>query len=122
MSPRFILDEQLRGQLWNAVQWHNRCGAYPLDVIRVGDPADLPLGSDDAEVLRWAEIEGRIVLSSDRATLLTHFDRHREAGRHSAGVFVLRPQATLPQILEFLVAASYASDSAEWIDAWRYIP
>lgn len=122
MTPRFLLDEQLRGPLWNAVQWHNRRGAYPLDVVRVGDPPDLPLGIGDAEILRWAQIEGRIIISNDRTTLISQFEQHLAQDRHSAGLFVLRPLTTLPRIVEFLVAVAHASDSSEWIDIWRYIP
>ncbi len=44
---RYVLDEHLRGPLWRAIQWHNSSGVYPLDVVRVGDPADLPLGMED---------------------------------------------------------------------------
>jgi hypothetical protein len=51
----YLLDENLRGILWRAVQRHNALGIFPLDVKRVGDSPDLPLGSLDAELLRWAE-------------------------------------------------------------------
>ncbi len=122
MNLRFLLDEQLRGQLWHAVCWHNQRGAYPLDAIRVGDPPDLPQGTTDPDILAWAEREGRILISADRRTLLIHFSDHLSAGRHSSGVFLLRPLAPLPQILDFLVAAAYASEVSEWTDCWRYIP
>jgi hypothetical protein len=119
---RFLLDEHLRGQLWHALHWHNQRGAYPLDVVRVGDPADLPEGATDPEVLLWAEREGRILVSADRRTLLSHFDDHLRTGHHSPGLFLLRPLAPLPQIVEFLVATAYASEATEWADVWRYIP
>ena len=122
MTPRFVLDEQLRGPLWNAVQWHNRRGAHLLDVVRVGDPPELQLGASDVEVLRWAESEGRIIVSNDRSTLVTCFEQHLGARRHSAGLFLLRPLTTLPRIIEFLVAVAHASESSEWVDVWRYIP
>jgi hypothetical protein len=119
---RFLVDEHLRGQLWRALAWHNQRGAYPLDVVRVGDSADLPQGSTDPDILVWAEREGRILISADRKTLLSHFNDHLAAGRHSPGLFLLRPLAPLPQIVDFLVAATYASEASEWTDVWRYIP
>jgi hypothetical protein len=55
MPPRFVLDEHLRGDLWNAIERHNRNGVNTVDVVRVGDMADLPLGSKDPSTLIWAE-------------------------------------------------------------------
>jgi hypothetical protein len=117
---RFLVDEHLRGQLWQALCSHNQHGVHPLDVVRVGDPPDLPLGSTDSDV--WAEREGRIFVSGDRKTLLGHFTDHLSAGRHSPGLFLLRPLSPLSQIVAFLVAVAYASEASEWADVWRYIP
>ncbi|MBI3411942.1 MAG: hypothetical protein HY040_26730 [Planctomycetes bacterium] len=66
MDIRFLVDEHLRGQLWHAIGSHNQRGAYPVDVVCVGDSADLPQGSTDPEVLLWTEREGRILVSADR--------------------------------------------------------
>ena len=55
MNPRFLLDEHLRGFLWKAIRHHNLIGGDFIDAIRVGDPADLPLGSSDPDILIWAE-------------------------------------------------------------------
>jgi hypothetical protein len=119
---RYLLDEQLRGQLWHALCWHNQRGAYPLDVVRVGDPPDLSQGSTDSEILTWAEREGRLLVSADRKTLLQYFHEHLRAGHHSPGLLLVRPLSPLPQLVEFLVAAAYASEAKEWVDVWRYIP
>src|SRR5438128_2200982 len=43
----FLLDEHLRGPLWPAILRHNAQGGLLIDAVRVGDPPDLPLGSDD---------------------------------------------------------------------------
>jgi len=92
---RFLIDEQLRGQLWHALAWHNGRGAHPLDVVRVGDPADLAQGTPDADILAWAERESRILVTADRRTLLGHFTDHLSAHRHSPGLF---HQASRPPI------------------------
>jgi hypothetical protein len=44
---RFVLDEHLRGVLFDAIDRHNQFSAFPLDVVQVGGPQDLPLGSKD---------------------------------------------------------------------------
>jgi hypothetical protein len=122
MVLRYVLDEHLRGPLWRAIQWHNRSGVYPLDVVRVGDPADLPLGIDDAALLAWAERERRILVTQDRDSMANHLAEHLAAGRHSPGVFMIRPLTTLPLVLSFLRDAAYASESAEWADLIEFIP
>jgi hypothetical protein len=122
MPLAYVLDEHLRGPLWNAVQAHNGRGANLIDVIRVGDPADLPLGSTDPAILAWAERGGRIIVSCDEATMKTHLAEHVRAGNHSPGVFLVRKGSALPDVVLFLVAAAYASDPAEWRDLFVYIP
>jgi hypothetical protein len=69
MPLAILLDEHLRGTLWRAIQHHNARGSNPLDVVRVGDPENLPLGSLDPEILLWAEREERILVSEDRKPL-----------------------------------------------------
>jgi hypothetical protein len=64
MPLAFVLDEHLRGSLWRALQRWNLLGVDVLDVVRVGDPPDLPLGTSDPDLLAWAEREGRILVSS----------------------------------------------------------
>jgi hypothetical protein len=51
-----------------------------------------------------------------------HLADHLAAGRHSPGVFMIRPHSTLPQILTFLRDAAYASELAEWQDKIQFIP
>ena len=69
MPLSFVLDEHLRGPVWQAILRHNLRGRYLLDVKRVGDPIELPLAADDATVLRWAERERRLLLTEDRHTM-----------------------------------------------------
>jgi hypothetical protein len=122
MSLRYVLDEHLRGPLWRAIQWHNRSGVYGLDVVRVGDPVDLPLGIDDRALLAWAEREERILVTEDRDTMAIHLADHIAGGHRSPGIFLVRPQSTLPQIVAFLRDAAYASASAEWENSIAFIP
>jgi hypothetical protein len=119
---RFVLDEQLRRVLWRAIQSHNGQGHLPIDVVRVGDPPDLPLGSLDPDILVWAEREGRILISLDRRTLPGHLADHLQAGNHSPGVLLVRPSASVPDVIEYLVMAAYAAQPAEYRDIYRYIP
>ncbi len=67
MALRYLFDEHLRGQLWSAVVAYNDQASVPLDVVRVGDPLDLPLSSRDADIIAWAENAGRVIVSRDSA-------------------------------------------------------
>ena len=51
MALAFLLDENLRGLLWKHIRRHNVRGVHPIDAVRVGDVADLPLGSTDPAIL-----------------------------------------------------------------------
>src|SRR3990172_93648 len=91
MPLGFVLDEHLRGPLWLAILRHNlRGGELALDVVRVGDPPDLPLAAGDASVLLWAEREARILITEDRQTMLGHLRDHLAAGHHSPGILIPR--------------------------------
>jgi len=122
MPLAFVLDEHLRGPLWQAILRHNLRGVHPLDVKRVGDMVDLPLSSDDSTVLLWAENESRLLVTEDRHTMATHLQRHLDAGRHSPGIFIARSNTRMRPLLESLVLIAYAGEAADFADAITYIP
>jgi hypothetical protein len=121
MPLRFLLDENQRGPLWRYVRLHNARKQLPLDAARLGDFSNLPLGSDDPDILIWAERENRILVSYDRVTLAKHLAAHLTAGAHSPGIFLVR-SVPLREVVEFLVLATYASEPAEWENRIAYIP
>ena len=121
MPLAYLFDENLRGLLWQHVRRHNVRSTNLLDVVRVGDVDDLPLGSEDPFILRWAERENRILLSRDEQTLPKHLADHLAAGFRSPGVFLVRA-APLADVVEFLACAAYASDPDEWENCVTFIP
>ncbi|HBI44414.1 MAG TPA: hypothetical protein DDY78_16405 [Planctomycetales bacterium] len=105
MPLRFLLDEDLRGwALWQAIRRHNAVNVDPIDVARVGDPVDLPLGTKDPDVLIWAERCCRIVVSRDESTMKSHLAIHLRAGHGSPGLFLMRKRSRLFDVVDFLVA------------------
>jgi len=122
VGPVFLLDENLRGDFWQAILSHNQSGRYPIDAARVGDPPDLPLGTPDPEILLWAERNGRILLTLDRNTMPAHFHAHLAAGRHSPGVMLIRPSATLAEVVDYLELVSEAGTPDDYADTIRFIP
>jgi Domain of unknown function (DUF5615) len=122
MPLRYVLDENLRGPLWNAIQQHNASGMDPLDAVRVGDPPDLPLRTADPAILLWAEREGRVLVTGDRRSMATHLADHLQAGHHSPGIFLMRRRGTLAQVVFYLVLADRIGDPGDLRDRIEHIP
>lgn len=122
MPLEFVLDEHYRGPLWQAVLRHNLNGAYPLEIVRVGDLPDLLLGTRDPELLVWAEQQARILVTEDRRTMPRHLHNHLLVGHHSPGVFMTRIDSRCRELVEYLILATYASEPGEFADVITYIP
>lgn len=122
MALAFLLDEHLRGPLWNAIQRHNQDSEYVIGAVRVGDPPDLPLGSDDLAILQWAEREGRIVVTEDKHTMPDRLAAHLQSDRHSPGIFIIRIGTSSSELIECLTLVAYAGEEAEFRDAVTFIP
>jgi hypothetical protein len=61
-------------------------------------------------------------VTADKRTMPMHFDQHLAAGRASPGVFMLRPRRSLPDVVNFLFLAAYASEPHEWRNRIVFIP
>src|SRR3954468_13843975 len=121
-SPGFLLDEHLRGPLWDAIGYHNaRPGTEAIRAYRVGDSPAPPLGTDDPKLLEWAEQESCILVSCDRQTMARYFWDHIGAGRHVPGLILLPNVFSVADVLEYLILAAYATDPAEWQDRMVYL-
>ncbi|MCE9552514.1 MAG: DUF5615 family PIN-like protein [Planctomycetes bacterium] len=122
MAIAYLLDENLPSSLWRALRRRNMMAENPLDVVRVGEPDDLPFSSDDEAILRWAESANRVLVTQDKNTMTHHLSSHLESGRHCPGVFMLRPGCSIPTVIEFLELASEASSPVEWHDRIAFVP
>jgi hypothetical protein len=122
MALRYVFDEHLRGELWKAIQFHNGRAPDPIDVVRVGDPPDLPLSSKDPDILAWAELHQRVLVSRDKRTMVADLAAHLQRGRGSPGLFIIRRGADLAPVLAFVIYAASAGDEDQWRDQIVYIP
>jgi hypothetical protein len=122
MALRFLLDEQMRGPWWQAVQHHNAAAMDVLAVLCVADPPAPPLGTPDPHLLLWAEHQGRVFVSGDHKTVPGHFVAQLQAGHHSPGVLLLRGVCTIKQQINSLLLNDQAADPQDLIDPIEYIP
>src|SRR5262249_14960299 len=121
MLAGFVLDEHLRRRLWRAIPG-TQCPRRGPVGCRSRRRPDLPLGSDDATILLWAERQNRILVSLDRSTMAGHLAEHLQAGHHVPGIFLVRLKSNPAEVIEYLVLATYASDLSEWQDWINFIP
>src|SRR4051794_2238193 len=110
MALSFLLDENLRGPLWHAIQLHNAHGVDVLDVVCVGGPNAPPLGTQDPGLLLWCEASGRLLITRDSNSMPGHLNDHLQAGHHSPGILMLRRRWTIPAVLGVLVLYDQAAD------------
>lgn len=123
MPIAYVLDEHLRGKpIRHAIRHHNLGGGLLIDATRVGDPADLPLGSSDAAILEWAQRAGPIILTEDARTFPAGLALHLHSGQSSPGVFVILTSATVALILRWLEFVVTDNQPDAWRDRVTYVP
>jgi hypothetical protein len=89
MPVSLMLDECSRaGSLWSAIQSLN-LGPYKADIIRVGDPGAPPNGTSDPQLLRWAVMYGRTIVTQDAGTMVSHHALLASSSK-TTGLIVIR--------------------------------
>jgi hypothetical protein len=108
-------------KLWRAIQRHNGLGPLPIDSVRVGDPADLPLGYPGSGIA----IVGRAAVAH---SCVIRYERVAYALRQSScrRTPLTRPVSDSSKSQDYECCrisglAAYASDEYEWIDRIEYI-
>ena len=91
-----------------------------LDVVRV---QDVGLGATpDPEILAWAAVEGRIVLTHDRDTMLYAAYARVKAKQSMPGVFLVSDLMPLGQAINELLLAIDCLTSDECKNFVRFFP
>jgi Domain of unknown function (DUF5615) len=113
---KMLTDADVNGDLFKAIRLHES----ELDVVRV---QDVGLRTAlDPEILDWAAIQGRIVLTQDRNSMTAHAYRRVAAGLPLPGVFVLRdPEERVGKALEVILIYAHCSQQHEWIDKVEFL-
>ena len=79
-------------------------------------------GMSDPELIEWATENNYILITRDVNTLIGYAYQRIERGISTAGVFILRKEAPLSEIIEHLLLIASASQTDEWENQITYIP
>jgi len=79
-------------------------------------------GVPDPEVLAFATLQNRVLVTSDLRTMPRHFGGFLEANGQCAGIFLVKQRAPLADVIEALVLVWAASDADEWKNRVAEIP
>lgn len=123
MPLPLVLDENVRGPLWQAIRRHNVIDtSWALDVVRVGDNGVLPLGADDQDILKWCSQHQRILVSHDLETMPLHFQTFLQQGQSLPGIWLIRKGHSFRTIVDQLVLMAYGGTASEFKDQLYYLP
>lgn len=93
-----------------------------LVVWAIGDPGTPPKGTLDPDILQWCEQRQFILVTNNRRSMPIHLIEHLNENKHIPGIFVLRPKATVKQILDDLILIAEVDALNDFCDRIVYIP
>jgi predicted nuclease of predicted toxin-antitoxin system len=113
---RLLADENFNGDIMRALLLRQA----DLDIVRVQDVG--LAGVDDPDILNWAAINDRIILTHDRATLPDYAYERLAAGEKMPGVFVLNDRFPVGDATREILLIIAVSEQPEWSDRVVYLP
>ncbi|MEA5536818.1 DUF5615 family PIN-like protein [Crocosphaera sp. XPORK-15E] len=118
MSIQYLLDENLpplyREQLLRRKS--------DLTVWMIGDPGVPPKSTLDPEILIWCEQNKFILVTNNRASMPVHLAEHLSQNHHIPGIFVLRPKASIGEIIDDLILIAELGNPQDYQDCISHIP
>lgn len=76
----------------------------------------------DSDVLALAAGQQRVLVSHDVGTMPAHFRAFRNAGKRSAGVFLIAQTLDIGTAIEELLLIWLASEGSEWENRLAWLP
>jgi hypothetical protein len=76
----------------------------------------------DSEILALAAERQRVLVSHDVGTMPPHFRAFRNAGNHSAGIFLIARSLDVATAIDELPVIWLASEAADWEDRLVWLP
>lgn len=121
MPLRFLIDEDILG-LADALREFSSAAMIEVDVVAVGDVDGPQRGTNDLQLLAWAEQNDRVIVTADRSTMQRWLGDHLRSGSRSPGVFILQVHAAHRDILAFLTLAAEVGLPEEFENQVVWIP
>lgn len=116
MKVRFLADADLNKAIVNGVLRHE-----PTVDFMTANTAGLR-SMEDSEVLALAAGQQRVLVSHDVGTMPTHFHAFRNAGKQSAGVFLVAQSLDVGTAIEELLLIWLVSEASEWENRLEWLP
>jgi len=88
----------------------------------IGEPGVPSKSTLDPEILIWCEANHFILVTNNRISMPVHLADHLAQSCHSPGIFVLRPKATIKEIIENLILIALFGDAQDYQDRITHIP
>lgn len=80
------------------------------------------IGTPDPELIEWATVNDYLLVTRDVNTLVGYVYERITAGIHTEGIFVLRQEATIGEVVQDLLLIAATSQAEEWANQVIYIP
>ena len=116
MKPRFQADADLRLEIVSGVLRREPAIDFQSAQDRLAE------GVKDPDVLQIASEEGRILVSHDVTTMVSHFRRFLDSGQQSPGVFLIPQAVPTAEAIEELVLIWVTSEAFEWQNQVFWLP
>jgi hypothetical protein len=115
VKPRFLADADFNQKVIAGLKRREPS----LDFLSAKDGGTI--GRSDPEVLEISANFGRVLVSHDRRTMLSHYVRFRES-QESPGLIVVSQDLDVGETIEQLLLIWTASDAAEWWNQVIFVP
>lgn len=114
---QYLLDENVDPVLRRELLKH----VPNMIVWRIGEPGSVPFGTLDPDILLWWEIHGVLLVTNNRKSMPFHLRDHIAEGRHMPGIFLLKENQSVAEIVEALILVWGASLPDEYSDLVLYL-
>ena len=91
-----------------------------LDIVRIQDVG--LSGADDPEVLEWAALKGRVLLTHDASTITGYAYERVTGGKCMPGVFEVNREVGMGTAIQDILLLAECSLENEWEGQVRYLP
>lgn len=113
---RFLADENFNADITRGLLLRQP----DLDIVAIRDVG--MEGAIDPEVLEWAAVQHRIVLTHDRNTMPNFAYERVAAGGEMMGLFVIGDRFPVGHAIDELLLIDSCSDESDWAGRVVYLP